>query len=238
MDGQNGGKSSAPSSERKETGRDLTAQIVHKLKMDYSVGQADPSIKLVERLLRLFEEMQSKRMSVRNILEDAGKIINQYLKIREVIVGLKSQKDGKYRYEVFIGMRKNSEAAFKKLEYAYDDFLNNEKWKHHKISRYTEIFFAEDEPYVPGEEAVYNRPVLLKTMRDSVDQSVEGDCIQTFMIGLDNELVGWIEISGTKDSKIPPASTLKWIEMIAQVLAFYVQCERAGAYRRLSGKPG
>jgi len=238
MYGQNGMGSGAPSRERIETSRNLITQIVHKLKMDYSVGSVDPSMKVAERILRLFEEMQGKRMSVRYILDEAGKIINQYLKIREVIIGLKSPKDGKYRYEVFIGMRKNSEVAFKKLEYNYDDFLENEKWKHYKISKFTEIFFAEDEPFVPGEEAVYNRPMLLNLKRDSVDQSVEGDYIESFMIGLDNEMVGWIEISGTKDNKLPSASTIKWIELIAQILAVYVQCERAGAYRRLSAKSG
>ena len=238
MDGQDGWKSGAPSLERQSSGRDLIPQIVHKLKMEYSVGRADSSVKLAERLIRLFEEMQSKRVSVRYIIEEAGKIINQYLKIREVIIGLKNQKDGKYHYEIFVGMRKNSEMAYKKLEYTYNDFFDNEKWKHYKISRFTAIFFAEDEPYVPGEEASYNRPLMLKKNRETIDQSVEGDCIQTLIIGLDNELVGWVEISGTKDNKIPSASTIKWIELIAQFLALYVQCERAGTYRRLSGKPG
>lgn len=90
------------------------------------------------------------------------------------------------------------------------------------ISKYSEYSMIETHPYREGEEESFNRPLKLKPERPSPDDFVEGDYIQIYFYGAKNDYLGWIELSGPKSGKIPPRSTIKWIELIAQIMGTFV----------------
>lgn len=65
----------------------------------------------------------------------------------------------------------------------------------------------------------YNRPALLAKKRHGATESLEGDYIDIRILGRGEELLGWIEISGTRAMKLPNITTVRWVEVIASVIA-------------------
>ena len=87
------------------------------------------------------------------------------------------------------------------------------------------VFLAEDNPYVEGEEETYSHPVLLGSRRKSLTDSVEGDYIDIMIFGKGDEMIGWIEIAGTRAGKIPDIATIRWIEVISKVIGAAIICK-------------
>ncbi|MBN1677724.1 MAG: hypothetical protein JW880_04225 [Candidatus Thermoplasmatota archaeon] len=69
-----------------------------------------------------------------------------------------------------------------------------------------------------GEKLTFGHPGLLGMKRKDATSSLEGDYIDTGIYDGRDNLIGWIEISGTSHGKMPSANTIRWIEVIATVL--------------------
>jgi hypothetical protein len=65
----------------------------------------------------------------------------------------------------------------------------------------------------------FNRPGLLTATRSTDSDSLEGDYIDVKILGVNDDLLGWIEISGTRTMKLPDATTLRWVEAIGSIIA-------------------
>lgn len=93
------------------------------------------------------------------------------------------------------------------------------------MTKHTRIFLAEDKPFLDHEVDAYTRPILLKATRKSVDDCIEGDYFDTHIFDENEELIGWIEISGTKAGKFPDPMAFRWIELLALVFGIAIKHE-------------
>jgi hypothetical protein len=63
-------------------------------------------------------------------------------------------------------------------------------------------------------------------LRRAPDDSLEADYLTVQIPGNKGEVLGWIETSGTITGKLPDVATIKWIEMIADVLGAAIMKRR------------
>jgi len=120
------------------------------------------------------------------------------------------------------GMRTDIWAAHKKITYTYDDLNDPKKYRPITISHQTKLFLAEDDPYGPGESNTYSEHMMRQSKRKSATDSIEGDYIDIYIFGPQDETYGWIEISGTWDGRIPDARSIRCLEMISSVLGIAI----------------
>ena len=68
--------------------------------------------------------------------------------------------------------------------------------------------------------------------RRSLDDCLEGDYIDTHILGKNDEILGWIELAGTTTMKLPDMSAIRWIEFIGQIIAAAVAYQSKGITNR------
>ncbi|MDH3365438.1 MAG: hypothetical protein OEM29_05490 [Thermoplasmata archaeon] len=151
-------------------------------------------------------------------LQSAADVIRDRFWVKEVTMGLRSRSDGLYRYEVMSGLSDASWEAHRQLAYTLEQFEDPERYVFAQISNRTRLFLAEDNPYDKDEEGTFNRELMLKSSRKSLDETIEGDYIDVRILGKGGVLLGWIEISGTTDGKFPDVHSIKCLELLASVL--------------------
>lgn len=187
----------------------------------YPLNPQDQNDKFVEIIHSIVESARDNKLSVNEILEKTGRIIHRNYGFREIGIGLKSRKDGLYRYEYLFGYRKDIENNLRNVAYNYEDMTSQKKFPFIKIGKYAEIDPLEG---YPDEEIILlNRPAIFKRTRDDFYNFLEGDYINVFMYGNNNELIGWIELSLTIDGKLPSRGSIRWIELIGNVCGLAIQ---------------
>ena len=161
-------------------------------------------------------------MAVNDIIQEAANYIHRQFRLRWVMIGLRNPVDGVCRYEVESGMRPETWEWQKKRTYKKEDFaLAKAGWYNAgEISRFTRVYLEEDNVLAEEDVAqIVNRPFMMKATRKTQEDTLEADFIDTLIITPDNELLGWIEYSGTIASKFPDPMVIRWIEFIAAILA-------------------
>lgn len=192
--------------------------IARNMKMSYQHGTRDGNQRTLEIFLRLLEHSRKRELDTRSLIQQAAEFIHDHFRLRWVAIGLKSPRDGLYRYDALVGFREDALQARKIQSFKLEDFTDDTKYKGRAISEYTKMHFEEDKPYGEGGEATFNRPALLKSRRHAADDTLEADYLNVHIYGVDKELVGWIETSGTIMGKLPDAQTIKAIEVIASMI--------------------
>ncbi len=191
-------------------------EVARKLKLTYQFPQDDHIARTLDSVQSLFTAV-GRGQGTAEVLKEAAGLISKNLRIREVALGLRGP-DGLYRLEAFVGYRPETEAANRKLVYRIEDFGDSEIYKGVPISRLTTAYFAEDDPYPKSEEDTFNRPILLRGKRMTEDECIEGDYFSTKICAPNGDLLGWIDIGATTACKLPDATCLKWIELVASIL--------------------
>jgi len=191
--------------------------IKRRMWLDYQYASGNPS-NAVDCIHNLINELKDPNLDMHKFLQDAADTICTRLCIKEVTIGLKSHQDGLFRYEVMAGLDDSEWEAHKRLAYTLDQFDNPEYYKFKEISKYTRLYLAEDNPYGIGEEETYSRPLMLLSARKSLEDTIEGDYLDTYILGKDDELLGWLEISGMNNDKFPDVQTIKAVELLASVI--------------------
>ena len=228
----------SPSDSDKQSGAPQTPKeviidhrdIARKWKLDYSFGIKDQTNRALDGIQKLLSRLQEPAINIPDLLLDAANVICQQFGIKEASIGLMNPADGIYRYEIIVGMREDAEKALKRIEYTVDDFGESSVWKGTAISEYTKLFLSDDKPYAKGEEDSYSRPALLGYIkRKSITESLEGDYLDVLVFGKKGEIVGWLEISGTKTGELPDIPTIRWMELISKIIgtAIILQNERS-----------
>ncbi len=197
-------------------GRINHEDVARKLKLDYAISIRDHADRNLDTIQDLLEEIGRPRGDAKELLDNVARLIFKQFHIREVAIGLKST-DGLYRYVTMHGMRANIWAEHRDLAYTYDSFFDNTKYKGTVISDCTKLLLAEDMPYDEGERQTYSEHLMQVSKRKGLDDSIEGDYLDTLIYGIGNELLGWIEISGTWEDKLPNARTIRCIEIVANI---------------------
>jgi len=203
---------------KKEISPDLVAS---KLRSDYQDTSNDPDAKSLENLHRIISEMQIQHLTLHEFLNKVAQFVYLQLNIHSLTIGIKDPIDKKFHYIAFAGLRKQSENALKNCVYTKEELLDPRKYPGTAISKYTKLFLAENNPYAPGEEETYNRPLMLTQKRTTLNDSIEGDYLDIWIMER-NEIVGWIEISGTKDGKLPNTKTILWLELVASIIGLII----------------
>ncbi len=206
-------------------------QVEIYLKMAYLKTRRDHNSRVLEEFVTLLEHFQKNHVVLSEILQEAADLIRRLFTLRYVMIGLKG-RDGKYKYEFMSGMREDSWAAHRKKVYTLESFAQSVPgwYSAGVISKLSRVYLEEKNPLGPGYETSVNRPVLLSQQRSSVDSSLEADFFNALIKGQRDELLGWIEYSGTVSGKLPDVTVIRNVEVIASILGVaitYLERKRA-----------
>ncbi len=200
--------------------------VVMKMKMDYSRGLKDQTTKGLETTCRLCWEFEQPNLDSEVFMKQVVDTILKLFGIESAEIGLRDPTDNLYRYRVIGGLDKEIEDGYRKLTYTKEQLFASGTYPSYEISKHTRLFLAEDHPYAEGEEFTYRRPGLLGMKRRSVTDSLEADYLDILFYDPTGEVLGFIEISGTRTRRLPDATTIKWIELLAGILGIVIQKER------------
>ncbi len=194
--------------------------IPSKMKLDYQHGVTDPTQRCLDSLQSLLFHAVQPEMKLDDLLQESVNAIHRLLGIDSVTVGLRDSRDGFYRYKAMAGFREDAIDGLKEIAYKKEQFFENPQFLGTDISKLSRLYLTEDNISTNEEEQkTFNRPALLVMKRRTASDSLEGDYIDTKILGPSGELLGWIECSGTRTMKLPDAAAIRWIEVIASVIA-------------------
>jgi hypothetical protein len=197
----------------------VSIEIIKKrMWLAYQYACNNPANERMDAVHALVLKLADPGIDMHTFLQEVADTINTKLGIKETTIGLRAPSDGLYRYDVMSGLSDSEWEAHKQLSYKHEDFDSQGVYKSMQISRYTRLLLAEDNPYASGEETTYEREVMLQSKRKSLDDTIEGDYLDICIFGKDDDLLGWIEISGMKSGRFPDAETIKCLELLASVI--------------------
>lgn len=199
-------------------------KIKWKMRLDYSHAAADRTHKVLEGIQGLVGQLNKPNVNQHDFLQMTADLIAKLFRLRSVTIGLRSP-DGLYRYEVMSGKRSEAWTFEKSLTYKERDFIDSEIYKGEMISKMTKIFLAEDSPYPESEKEAFNRPFVLGIKRRNLEDWIEGDYLNVFIKSSAGTFIGWIELTGTMDGKLPDIPTIKWLELIATIIGVRLDAE-------------
>ncbi len=209
-------------------------EIVRKIRLDYLYSQKDLNQKALDGVMTLFAHLQRSDFSLDEFMNEALNLIRRRLWIREVTVALKDRRDGKFRYRYQAGLRREAWDAHLVLEYSVNDYLDPTVYKTKEISKHTTLFLAEDNPYGKNEDGTFSRPAMLDSRRLTVEDSIEGDYLDVWIMGRDKEVLGWIELSCTTAGKFPDTMTIKWVELMATIMGTALMLSESKGFRAVA----
>jgi len=192
--------------------------VKRKLRFDYLKVRNEPPSKVLDVFSAVLAHYYRPNIVVHDLIQDAANQIQRGLRLRWVMIGLKSELDGLYRYEVHSGMRPDAWANQKSRAYKLETFDTYGDYKAGEISKLTRVYLEEENPLDKASEGVANRPILLGSRRKNEMETLEADFIDTLIYGPNNDLLGWIEYSGTVTGHFPEAMTIRNIEIVAGIL--------------------
>ncbi len=186
--------------------------------MEYTQWSTDSTQKIMESMQELLAAARSDRLDISHLLDKAITIVHQQFRLRWVAIGTRGEKDGLYRYNAFAGLREDAVKARQRETFKREDFDGIGKYRGRSISHQTMLFLEEDKPYTDGAETTFNRPALMNSLRRSSEDCLEADYLDIHIFGGKDDLLGWIEVSGTLTGKLPDVSAIRWMELIASIL--------------------
>lgn len=180
----------------------------------------------MDGLQPLFDHIQRPEADLNALLQEAASFLARQFSLREVTIGLRGQ-DGLYRYEALVGVREDAEKAHKRITYTAADFSDDGKYKGTWLSKNCKLFLSEDIPYADDEKNSYSRQLLLGSKRKSLTDCIEGDYIDIYIRGHGEDIVGWIELSGTVTGELPDVGILRWAELVGSILGCAIRLKDA-----------
>ena len=192
--------------------------VVLKMKIDYSRGIKDHTTKNLDGICNLVWRVEQPGFDPDVFMKEMADLIWKHFSIDGVAIGVWDPVDRLFKYRAVSGFEKESEDGYKKLTYTKDQLLNPSVYPSYEISKHTRLFLAEDHPYAEGEEFTYRRPGLIGLKRRTATDSLEADYLDSFFFSPEGEILAFIEISGTRTRKLPDTVTIRWTELLANIL--------------------
>ena len=152
-----------------------------------------------------------------HVLEDAATIIYTIFGFKEVLIGLKGS-NGLFRYRVIMGHSMKAREAIAKAEYRIEEMSHSEEFPGITMSNLCEFNLKEDLPDNATEIRQFNRPSELSKERAYVDEMMEGDYLDVYIYGANDEMLGWIEVSYPSDGRFPSRETVRGLELLASII--------------------
>jgi len=200
-------------------------EVALKMKLEYSRGVKDHTTRILEAIDELCWKLERPDFDVEAFMREVADLISKHLSIASVAIATRDPADNLFRYKIVTGLEKEVAEAFKDLVYT-EGQLENMPYPNHAISNHTKLYLSEEHPYTEGEEFTYSRPALLGMKRRSVTDSLEADYLSVYFYGRDGDMLGWMDISGTRLRKLPDTTTIRWIELIAIILGMALRLKR------------
>jgi len=196
-----------------------SAELAKMVRERYSRIVRDESDAIIDGFEQFLLFTMTPRASIHMILDEATRLIHRNFEFQYVGIAMREKANGLYRYIATTGLTKSADMSYREIRYTYSDLFDGSTFPSVKVSNFTHFYLAEDAPFKPGEEKSYSRPNLLTASRNAVDEMLEGDYIDVFMYGHLREVVGFIELGGTRSGKLPEKIAIRWIELIASMIA-------------------
>lgn len=206
------------------SGTDRKLEVSRLIRERYSAAGRSDNEPILESAGQFLKIAMSPKTPTHAILTEIAKMIHHSFEFQYVSIAIKDPTDDKFRYVVAIGLTPSAEAAYKEIRYTIGDLFDESSFPSTKVSSYTHFYMSEDSPYKPGEEKSYSRPSQLSIERPSPDDMIEGDYIDVFMQGYVRDIIGYIELAGTRSGKMPARTTIRWIELIASLISTIETC--------------
>ena len=200
-------------------------EIPKRMAFEYAHSYLDVESKILDQILGICETISAKDIDIDKFLSDIAGFIHRTFGIADVSIGLRDI-DGMYRYRAFAGFRDSAIAFKKKLAYRKEDFFDSPPYKGNNISRYTRLYLVEESPFDEKEREAFNWPSLVSMKRTSLTRALEADYFNVHLLGPDDDLIGWIDISGTRQRTFPDIKTIKWIELIGRIVTATILTHR------------
>ena len=202
--------------------------FVSKLKDVYSTISKTNEERLMAEIFGLIDFSLDRKNPLPRMLDRIAKLIAKYFEFKYVSIGLRGD-DGLYRYVAFFGHPRDAEEALRKQKYSSEDMLDYDRYPNIRIGAIAQYNPVEGFPVDDEELVAHHRPQLLKKPRTDTGTVLPGDYVDFYMFGYENRLIGWIELSETKDGRLPPRSSIKWIELITKISAALIQSKMKAA---------
>jgi len=196
--------------------------FVTKLKDVYSVLNRDEDERLMAEIHSLIEFSMDRRNPTHKILERVSRLIVKNFEFKSVSIGLRTE-DSMYRYVAFAGHTKESEDALRLQRYDLSDMIDYDKYPNIRIGAIAQYNPVEGFPDRKDELVGHQIPELPKSPRMNLNEFMPGDYIDFYMHGFEGKLIAWIELSGTKDGRLPSRESIRWIEIISDICAVLIQ---------------
>ena len=152
------------------------------------------------------------------LLKEAGELIRHITEFEEISFGALDD-DGLYRYHGMIGYREEAVNARREIVYDSRYISDGIAFRSIRTGRNSHIYLTEFKPFKSGEEMSFNHPELLGEPRKNADDMVEGDYLDIFLYGKQKKVIGWIELSGHRDGKLPTREEMLHLEYFATCLS-------------------
>jgi len=192
--------------------------IKRKLRFDYQKEKNDPSSRPLDGFSALLHHFLKPHLVIHDLAQDAADYIQRQFRLRWTMVGFQG-KDGKFRYDVMSGMRQEAWARHQTKAWVDTDFMpTSGTYDFGEISKLSRVYLEEQNPLLKEDEQAVNRPALLRSRRDSDETCLEADYIDTLILGGKDEMLGWIEYSGTIAGEFPDSSTIRNVEVISAII--------------------
>ncbi|MBN1677706.1 MAG: hypothetical protein JW880_04135 [Candidatus Thermoplasmatota archaeon] len=198
----------------------IDRQFRQHIEAKYSPVAKNDHEKLMEALVGLIEYGRDQRQSPHSFLDHAAHLIFRLLAFDEIVIGLYDRKEKNYYNEVVFGYKGDAAIELKRLRYDYEDLVSQKRFPNVKIGKLSEFNPVESLP--ESERVLFNGAPAGASARNSLDEFRKGDFIDIWMRGPRKDLIGWIEVSHPRNSKLPPKINVLWLELIASICACVV----------------
>lgn len=202
---------------------DVREKIEQTIKQQLKQPPSKEDSKILDGIQRFLTVAQFPPVTIDRVIHEAALAIYQIFYFKEITIGLKSEADGRYRYEEFLGISKVHEQAMRKLSYSLEEFFDYSSYPAIRLSTFTELCIAEEDPFLESERNTYDQTTFLSRARQSPDEFLEGDYIDTCMYNLNHEMIGWIELSMPRFNKMPSIQTVYRLDLFASILSILIQ---------------
>jgi hypothetical protein len=202
----------------------VAARIELLLKSRYRQVPRDDNEKLLDAVLKFWFQILDGKMARESMLQEVAEIIHRSLMFQEIAIAVRNPKDDLYRYQVIMGFTKDVVEVMQTQVFSEAEVRAFDRLPGVKVSRLIEFTISEA-PQKVGEEAQFNRPMLAAMPRKSDDEFTFGDYMGIYIPGKDDELLGYIEVSGPRDGKMPTGSRMKGLELLAVITGVALQCQ-------------
>lgn len=196
--------------------------FISKLKDLYSTINKTEEERLMAEIFGLIEFSLDRKNPTPKVLDRIARLIAKYFEFKSVSIGLRGE-DGLYRYLAFMGHPREAEEALRKQKYSYEDMVDYDRYPNIRIGAIAQYNPVEGFKVDDEELVAHHRPHLLTKPRSDLGACLPGDYLDFYMYGFEGKLIGWVELSETKDGRLPPRSSIRWIEMITRVSSALIQ---------------